>query len=537
MDDLENKNVFDGNDEEPAEKKPAVPEKEPEANDIAPENDQTGGALDDREFIELQLNSLAQKMKSEKDESILKEDVQDWDGLVDDSRQDAEDYILNESSAISDEKIENIEVMEIDEDDDRLCSVCHRRLKMEKDGITYEYCKRCRNELLETKYNWKSVVTFILSCVVFVFAVALCAVAIVNGLGVRKAASLADKAKLVSASNAYATLVDSSSAKSGYAPASFEDLFGINSGDNTIKNYIKVLFRRGDFSALKTTIETFFPEDELSKPQNADIRQISETVTSLYAVGNAATGIVGSLQDPVSKEDAENAIAELEKLKEDESLNPVFLTYYEYYVSTMIEDGYDLQIKYLTELEKDAPELKVFYVSSFASTYLYKEDYDKAIEYCDMALKDDIEDFTSWRMKIRALSRQKKYDEALELSQEAMKLAKNVYVNSSAGDSASPDITYGYAVYLEQAIIYDIKGDTKKAQDAVDKAYQGQLTLDTLYLYAMINKKNGNDEAYDEVVSMLSQYQMTIPEVCEEYINGTKTLEEIMIDGKVAWYE
>lgn len=535
MDDQENKNVFDGNDEPEKTESPEAPTEEREASPVPEETAPESELLDDKELIESQLDDLVSQLKAKNEEWILKNDIQDWSGLVDDSRQDAEDFVLNESSDISEEKIEQIEVMEIDEDDERLCSICHRRLKLEKDGVTYEYCKRCRNELLETSYNWKSVVTFILSCVVFVFAVALSAVAIINSLGVSKAASLTEQKKLVSASNAYSTLLASSSGDSSYAPLSLKDFFGVNPGENTIRDYVKVLFQRGDLSTLKTVLDTYYSEDDFEKSQNSDIKPISEAVKGLYDVGNRATSIVAAFQGTITKEEADNAIAELEKMKDDESLDPIYLTYYQYYVTTMLQDGFDLQLEYLEKLKEEAPELKIFYVSSFASTYLYMGDYEKCIEYCDLALKDDVEDFTSWRLKIRALSRQKKYDEALALSQEALSLAKDIYTDSS--DGSSPDVTYGHPVYLEQAIIYGIKGDMKKAQDAIDKAYQGQLTLDSAYLYAMINKKNGNDEAYDEVVNMLANYEMTLPTICDEYISGAKTLEEVLIDGKVAWYE
>lgn len=538
VDDLENKDVFDGNDEEL--KKNDLPETaDKEVEEVVPEEgkSENNEPLDEKEAIESQFSDLVSQIKAKNEDKILKDDVQDWDGLVDDSHQDAEAFVLNESSDISDEKIESIEVMEIDEDDERLCSICHRRLKMEKDGITYEYCKRCRNELLETGYNWKSVVTFVLSCVVFVFAVALSAVAIINSLGTAKAASYAKNARLESASNAYSTLINASSeSTSSYAPFTIKDLFTVKTGDNVLKAYARTLFDKGDFSTLKTVIETYFPEAELEKPQNADIKVLSDRMNGLFDVGQSASTIVGPLQnsESVTKEDADKAIAELEKLKEDPSLDSTFLTYYQYYVATMLDDAYDLQLEYLEMLEKEAPDLKLFYLSGFANTYLYLEEYDKCVEYCDLALKDNVEDFGSWRMKIKVLYRQKKYDEALALSNEALGIAKSIY--SSDDSSAAPDITYAYSIYMEQAVIYEIKGDMKKAQDAIDKAYQGQLTLDTIYLYAMINGKNGNTEAYDEVISMLAQYQMTLPAVCEEYIKGEKTLEEIIVDGKVAWY-
>ena len=537
MDDLENKNVSGGNDDE-LEKidLPESPAQEPTDSDSVAAETADSEVLDDKEIIERQLDELVSQLKAKNEEKILKDDVQDWDGLVDDSRQDAEDFILNESSDISEEKIENIEVMEVDEDDDRLCSVCHRRLKMEKDGITYEYCRRCRSELLETKYNWKSVITFILSCVVFVFAVALSAVAIINGLSVSKASAFSESRKMISAGNAYEVLVNSSSSSS-YAPVSFEELFKVNTGENTIKQYLKSLYAQGDFQTLKSLIPSYYSDEDLAKSQNADIKAISDTVNGIFNAGSKLSSTINSLPSDPTKEDVQKVIDKIEEYKKDESLDPNLLIYYQYYVSTMLDDDYDLQLKYLGELEKNSPDLKLFYTLGFANVYLSTGDYDKCIEYCDTGLKNNIEDFDSWKIKIRAFTRQKKYDEALALCEEAMDLAKNIYVSSEESDASTPDLTYGYSVYLEEAILYGIKGDMKKAQDASDKAYQGQLTLDSVYINAMLNKKNGNDEAYEEIVSMLEQYNMTIPDICQEYIDGTKTFEDIFVNGKVAWYK
>ena len=103
--------------------------------------------------------------------------------------------------------------------------------------------------------------------------------------------------------------------------------------------------------------------------------------------------------------------------------------------------------------------------------------------------------------------------------------------------ASTKDITYAYSIYTEQAIVFGLKGDMKSAQTAIDRAYQGQLTLDTAYLYAMINKVNGNTESYDEIMTMLEQYGMQLPEICQQYIAGTKTFEDIFVNGKVEWYE
>ena len=549
MDDLENKNSVPENDEELEKSVGSLDVAENSENSadsfgVSDKDEETAGSLpennaesdaDDKEFLETQINELVEKMKTKNEEKILKDDVQDWDGLIDDSRQDAEDYILNESSEISDDKIESIEVMEIDEDDDRLCSICHRRLKMTANGVTYEYCRRCRNELLDTKYNWKSVLTFIVSCVVLVFAVSISSVAVVNTLGVKKAESFLEDGKLISASNAYQTLL-ASTTKSEYAPTTFEDLFTVDPGDKAAKNYVIALYKSGDFSTLKSALATYFPEKELEKPENADVKEINEVVTGLYAVGTKAGAIINTLAQPVDMEAAQKAIDELEDLKKDDSLDPTYLTYYQYYVTTMLPEEYELQLEYLDKLKAEAPDLKVFYVTSYASTYLYMQQYDKCFEYCDEALKDNAEEYGAIRLKIRALIRQKKYDEALALSDKAISSAKKIYVASSE-DTPAPDVTYAYGVHLERAILYGIKGEMKKAQDAIDKAYQGQMTLDSIYLYAMINKKNGNDEAYDEIASMLEQYQMTIPQICEDYISGKKSFEDIFVNGKVAWYE
>ncbi len=535
MDDLEKKiNNPDENGEEiENENKPVESE-----NDKA--EDMDIGPSESEESEEDELSKIVSQLKSKKEE-ILNDEVQDWDGLVDQSQQDAEEFIINESADISEEKLESIEVIELDEDDERLCSLCHRRLKYSENGIEYEYCKRCRKELLETKYNWKSIVAFVASCIVFVFAIALSGVSILNGATTIKAERLLKENKYTSANNMYSYILQSSGSGSSYAPFSLDTIFGVDVGRKAQIGYIETLYKLGSIQNIGATVDSYFTDKDLEKEKYSDIKKYKKVYDELYNVSVEATTVIQELQskEKITKADVEETVKVLEEMKKENKYNNAFIAYYQYYATLMAPDTYDLQVKYLNELKQGEPELTQFYRMSFANIYLSDGDYDKCITECDVALEENAEDINAYRMKVKALYRQKKYDEALELSHKAIEIAKEIYeVQEDESQLASTkDITYAYSIYTEQAIVFGLKGDMKSAQTAIDRAYQGQLTLDTAYLYAMINKVNGNTESYDEIMTMLEQYGMQLPEICQQYIDGTKTFEDIFVNGKVEWYE
>lgn len=542
MDDLEkkNNNPDELEDEVENENKPVKSEND-KTEDVNIDPSENEESEKQEESEENELSELVSQLKSKNEEKILKDEVQDWDGLVDRSQQDAEEFVLGESADISKEKLESIEIIELDEDDERLCSICHRRLKYSENGVEYEYCKRCRKELLETKYNWKSVVAFVVSCVVFVFATALSGVAILNGAGTAKAEKLVEEKKYTSAYNMYSNILQSSEGSSSYAPFSLDTIFGIDVGRKAQIGYLEALYKLGSIQNIGTTVESYFTDKDLEKEKYADVKKYKEVYDELYEVSTQATVIVQELtsKDPITKSDVEKTVKELEEMKKDGKYNKAFVAYYQYYATLMASDTYDMQVKYLNELKQGEPELTQFYRMSFANIYLTEGDYDKCIAECNVALKENAEDMSAYRMKVKALYRQKKYDEALELSQKAIEVSKEIY---EAGEDetqivSTKDITYAYSIYTEQAVVFGLKGDMKAAQTAIDKAYQGQLTLDTAYLYAMISKKNGNTEAYEQIMAMLEQYGMELPEVCKQYINGTKTFEDIFVDGEVEWYK
>lgn len=547
MEEKENKNTNINSDETPENESNSESlentadrsEENNESNNILPVEDDDNVSDDVRE-IENDFHKLVADMASKNEEDILKSDVQDWDGLVDNSRQDAQEFVLNESSSVSDEKLESIEIMEIDEDDERLCSVCHKRLKMTADGVTYEYCRRCRNELLETKYNPKSVIAFLLSCVVFVFAVALGATAVLNGINVSKAQKLVNKSKLNSAYNLYSAMFSSADqTASSYAPLSIDTVFGVNLGEKAVKSYVNTMYKLGNVQYIGDVVDKYFKESELEKSSNSKLKKYKETFSQLRTAATSANVIITDLQasDEITKSEVEKAVSDLENLKKEGKYNNAFISYYQYYAYTLLDGEYENQLKYLDIVKKGEPELTVFYRTAYANVYLCQGEYEKCINECDEAIKENEEDFSAWRIKIKALYRQGKYDEALDLSDKAISIAKAIYETSDQQDQGTPkDITYAYSIYVERAILYVLKNDMKSAQDAIDKAYQGQLTADTAFVYAMINKKNGNDEAYDDIMSQLKTYNVELPEVCQKYIDGKVTFEDIFVKGKVEWY-
>lgn len=544
MDDLEKKDgIPEGAEGEEPEKKPEeiTPEENSEAVSEDAEEEQE---LSEKEKELNELDAIVNSIRVKNEADILKNNVQDWSGLVDESKQEAEEFIFDESQSFSDEKLEAIEKMEIDEDDETLCCICHRRAKLVKDGVEYEYCGRCRKELIDKKYNWKSVVTFILSIGVAALTVVIGFIASANMISVYHAKKLTYEGKLTSASNYYRNILDEVKENSAYETNSVMSLFTIDLGEKTARDFLDLEYRLGFIHNVSEDIQSYFPSIDLNKKSNAVLKQYVDEYQDIYDLSMSVNTMIQEFQSKKNPtvDELKKVLEELEKNKKDAGdMKSAFTSYYQYYVCLSVDNTEDLQLKYLNEIMKKLPDAKWMYQMSLAQVNLMQNNNSKCIKICNDALADNSESMEAYRMKMKALYRDKKYDEALKVSKQAIEAANGI-VNSNSeeqqsGEVLTNDLKYASNIYYEQAIIYCLKGDMQLAQKSIENSYKGNpRSLEGAYVYCLINKLNGNDEAYNDLYSQMTQYGYELPDNAKKLIEGKTSFEEVFVNGKAAWY-
>ena len=477
-----------------------------------------------------ELSRLVEEAKAKAEEDVLAKNVQDWDGLVDETEQEAEEFIYEASAHISDEEIEGIEAPEYDEDDENLCSICHRRVKHEENGVQYEYCRRCRNQFLGTKYNWKGVVNFIAVCGFSVAAIIMAAIAIMFSMFAVEGDKYMKEGKFVSAYNSYRQGLDTAEYINEYAMT--PDYF--DCGLKTVRKMIKQNYESGYIQSIGTVVEEHFSDEDLEKKENAEIKAIYDDYNKIYATIQAASTYSQEFlsSEDFSKEALDKVLKTLEAFKSDEKYEDAFVSYYQFAICSSVEGTEDLRLKYLEEMKKARPDLSWLYNRGFVDTYTLTGEYAKAEEICNSMIENDVESMDAYVYKARAYRMQKKYDEALAVCKDAIEVEKGIspYVDSDGNEEIG---TSTYLIYYERAIIYAIQGDLKKAQAEIEQSYNMSKTYDNVYLYAVLSKLNGFEELYNEAMSLL-QYQL--PEKVQALIDGKATFEETFVNGKAVWY-
>ena len=493
-----------------------------------PENED--GLLSAEQEERNELNRLVEEAKAKTEEDVLAKNVQDWDGLVDETEQKAEEFVYEASENISEEKIEGIEAPEYDEDNENLCSICHRRVKYEQDGVQYEYCRRCRNQFLETKYNWKGVVNFIAVCGFSVVAIVMASVAIIFSTFALEGDKYMKEGKYISAYNPYRQGLDTTEYINEYAmtPDAFD------CGLNTVRKMIKQNYESGYIQTIGTVVEEYFSVEDLEKKENAEIKAIyndyNKIKDTIMAVGVYNEEFLSN--EDFSKEALDKVLKTLEAFKGDEKYEDAFISYYQYSVCTRVEGTEDLCLKYLEEMKKERPDFSWLYNLGFVDTYIMSGKYSEAEKLCDSMIENDVESMDAYAYKIKSYRMQKKYSEAIDASKAALEVEKEI--NPYVYSDGSRDIgTSMHNIYFERAIVFAIQGDLDKAQTEIEQSYSMMKTYDIVYLYAVLSKLNGYEELYDEAMSLL---QNQLPEKVQNLIDGKATFEETFVNGKAVWY-
>lgn len=416
-----------------------------------------------------------------------------------------QDELDHAKNAPASEENEEPEAKPEETEPEELCACCGENPCDKSVSEDYEYCEECREAMKKYPISWKALALLVavLACVLFatwdsvdtlpVFAKTL------------QAESLMRKNHFNEAAEIYYNLTTTAD----------KDLLS----KRTAEGQAKVYYKLGFLDDMITITEANFTEDDLKKPWNKGINEIYEKAFRLSKTADEVGVVITAQGDKKGADypfdevvDALNKYGELKETGEEKAV----LAYYKYYSAYIADRPVEEQLKYLEEI-KAADESQIWlYGTAMAQSLVSMGKYDEALKLCDEYGREFRDDAEYYAIRANVYRRQEQYEKALEQLDLGLKL--------------DPEST---SCMRQQAIVYLLKGQFDKAQDAAGEAYTlYPNSYETAYTYALTCLVNKDTEEYETVVSNLKDYEETMGQIVLDFKDGKVSLEQIFLEGK-----
>ncbi|MBQ2774805.1 MAG: hypothetical protein IJF40_02810 [Clostridia bacterium] len=473
--------------------------------------------------------------------------------------------ILAEEAA---EQSENIETADgdISEDDNSSsleydpakCVVCQKNLREEG---SY-YCSECRTEMLKTKLKSGSIFAAVLSAVLSLAALVILSFNAAQILPLIEADILVKDGYVNAAMNSVSQAEETTNGINNISFISTlselfngQEFFTLgNAADiTTAKIYAKGYT---EVDAGGYLVQQVGEDEVMSNPLFLSVRKYVKEYNLYNNTQKAVYDYFSAYESLDSQEfPYEETIKKINSHKNKDGIGNHYLEHYKCYAAILADKGYEVQNEYLLEMEKLYPSGILIYGALLADNYYQMGKYDKAIEYADKMLAqnrnyspayelkftsylatddfknaekvcDDIAqtnnkagtdngDYTEYSLRARLLWEQGDYEKALVTCEEGIEI--------SGGDAE---------IYRQQAIVYLLRKDYKKAVESANNAYQfayysSTLDLQTLNTAALCAGLAKDDELYETMESTLQSYGYEISTLVTDCIAGKITVEEV----------
>lgn len=418
-----------------------------------------------------------------------------------------QDELDHAKNAPAPEKTEESEAEEEPEETEpeELCACCGENPRDKSVSDDYEYCEECREAMKKYPISWKALVLLIavLACVLFVTW---------DGIDTLPVFAKTLQAESLMRKNHY-----------NEAAEMYYDLETNTDKDllskRTAEGQAEVYYKLGFLDDMISIVDAHFTESDLKKPWNKDINEIYTKATRLSKTADEVGVVISAQGDKKGADypfnevcDALDKYGELKETGEEKAV----LAYYKYYSAYIADRPVEEQYKFLEEI-KAADESQVWlYGTAMAQTLVSMGKYDEALTLCNEYGKEFRDDAEYYAIRAMAYRRQEQYEKALEQVNLGLKL--------------DPENT---SCMRQQAIVYLLKGQFDKAQEAAGEAYTlYPNSYETAYTYALTCLVNKDAEEYETVVSNLKDYEETMGQTVLDFKNGKVTVEQIFLEGK-----
>lgn len=256
------------------------------------------------------------------------------------------------------------------------------------------------------------------------------------------------------------------------------------------------------------------PWNILSKKLKNEVDNMMDTIQSL----NSIVQSVATLE--ASEIDYDGTIAKIDEATTENS-DKCVTEYYKFYVALLADKDAQTQFDFLEAAKKANPTAKWLWGPDMANCYRLLGQMDKGVEILDGLIADNVEDTSYYSLKTKLYRMDKQYDAAVQICNAALE----------ASYDEEEDAVSDPEIYRQLAVIYLLKGDYKTAASRAETATQMALNLDICNTAAICCIANGDEDGYNEMVETLAQYSATLSNDVIAYKEGTKTLEQIYLEG------
>lgn len=473
----------------------------------------------------------------------------------------------NADDADETEKSENAEVSEGDGSDDGLCIVCGKPRRRSPSDL---YCNECRAKFLKTNYGVGHVILAFVMVIVAALGYFVCTSTVTVSTKLRSAETCLTEKR-------YNDVL-------GYCDEIFEATDTLNSGVNSVIKSVNEnastvnLFTEGsratklvleayaktmsinysDRSAFTQAVESYFSDNQLNNPQNAEIKRIYNMIKDVDTTANSLetslSEFITTEEDGSYSVEYEKAIAHLDAFKTENDMQKSLVNYYRFMMAYYAEKEDSVILGFLEDAYNGAGEYGYLYLSNYLMVAWNTEAYDKVLELADKAIeinkndssayyymvktyiiKEDLEAASKacedlrkanpdgldyYSTKSEVLRRQGKFEDAVEVCR------KGIVAGSDA------------EIYRQQAIAYMLLSDKENALEAITQSYElamqdttNGISLEEVNTVALICFLCDDSETYEEIKSMFEQQNLEFNDTVKNCIKGDITFEDIFMKG------
>lgn len=447
------------------------------------------------------------------------------------------------------------EAQDIPEESDR-CLRCGKRRRDTSVAEDYEFCARCRGEMMTAPIKWQGFVAAVCAIILAGVAFVMAAFTSVVAVPVFEAKSFEKENRLIDALNSYYMAQDEAAKLN--EDLKTENLF--SAGTKTFVSQMKLTAKVQSPLSVGQILSTSIKNEKAYKSLwLRKLKPYNDTFIRFQNTQEAVQPIVADYQETEPKDvPYDELIAQLEALKtgEDAAKYEIyFIEYYKTYVAVLADKGPQAELDHMLEVKKIAPGQTWLFNLYIADCYNRLEKYDEMIAVCDEMIAENANNVQAYSLKARVYSQRKAFDEAIAVSEQMGKynpenaavfaLTAEIYRRKGDIEKAASICAEGLEkvpgggteLYRQQAIVLLLKNNNKGAYEAANSAYNSayynqDTTLELINTVALCASLAGETEMYEETIEFLEQNGAELAESVAQIIQGTKTLQEVFIDGK-----
>ncbi len=430
------------------------------------------------------------------------------------------------------------------------CTTCAEN---EREGDS-PYCKACKEQMLQVKIGWETVV---MAAVIIVFSFAAAGMFVLQSPALF--ASL--KGDFYQLTHRYADAMDAYTKASDLITEVSSNL----NGRVLVQDGIKSDFRRLDSLAKASSpisagsyAKQLFQAEQLEGMLYARPARYAKVYDDFYASYEA----VSKLQEPYAQVDAANipydeVLKQLEELNKEGKYAPVYMAYWKYNISISAGVGYEERLALLKEIEKADPERTDLYLDEYINCYWAMGDFDQLFAYCDRLKAQNRNNNLAYSARASVYLYQKKFDEALRVADEAAQynsgstvqyeLQAEIYRRQNKLDEAKKAVeraaeaqVSSFELSRQEAIILLLQKDYDNAFEAAYNSYSqasqnnaqsvSVKMMNTLALCAALSESG--QELYEQIQSSLEENGQTLEEDVLNCIDGKIQPADIFLSEK-----